>query len=670
MSGSTISTTIHSTVTLGTSGYTSPLTFTSTGGAAPTLSGDAAVKMPVPGGSIENAGALLGATGVSRQGARASNGGSGGIGINLTASGTVDNTGTVAGGRGGLASGYASRGKYYLGDGGTGGIGVVLADGGMITNDGKILGGEGGNYIATYDGYTQEPIYGEGGNGGIGVVMAGGTLLNQAIIEGGVGFEGGAGGAGISVSSAGTVVNTGTIAGGDGGFDKKSRVDGNGGVGAVVAAQSRLTNDGLITGGYGTRSVYYNAGGYGGAGASLKSGALLINHGTVAGGQGGFANVGGSGVVLLGQGTLRNYGEITSSDGAAGVVLRSSGLVANYGTITGGVGSNVNAGRGGDGLDAAAGLRLLNTGSIMAGAGVDGGHAADGVSVSGIGSIENTGYISGSVGGGQGQFYDQGTGGVGIYLEGGTLFNSGTIAGGIDAFGSMQGTLCDAVEFGSLAATLIIAPGAVFDGSVVAPGTSLDVIELTGSSADIGTLSGLGSEFTGFETLDVDAGASWAISGKIFDLLNDGQVNILSGTDLDITGGVIGSSTGIFELTDNATLDIASLWGSTTQIEFLGGTHEDSLVIGNPSRFGLHVASSDFAGPTLEDFKAGDSIDLKRIGSVGLSLNYNSLSGVLQVSSGSGGIVASLQFQNSSLGAGTFGLTSDGATGSLVTLSG
>jgi hypothetical protein len=388
----------------------------------------------------------------------------------------------------------------------------------------------------------------------------------------------------------------------------------------------------------------------------LGSGALLINYGTVLGGESGGNHFGGAGVIMSGNGTLRNYGDVTGGNEAPALTLQNGGVVVNRGTLTGGLGAS-------DGLDAAGGLKLLNTGVVMGGYGPYG-EAGDGADISGFGSVKNTGVISGSAG----DHDYAGTGPVGIYLEGGTLYNSGTIAGGKDTYGVVRDPLGDAVQFGTLAATLIVAPGAVFVGNVVAPGTTLDVIELTGTRADIGTLSGLGTDFIGFDTLDVDAGAFWAISGKILRLDNEGEVDILSGTSLTVTGAVDEVSNGIFLLSGDSTLQIAALRGSATQMDFLGTS--DHLIIGNPSEFGQHIGLPNFAGPLLEDFSVGDSIDLKQIGSVGLSLHYNSVSGVLQVSSSGEGVVASLQFQTSNRGPGNFGITSDGATGSIVTLSG
>jgi autotransporter family porin len=240
MSRSTISTTLHSTVTLGTDGYAPDLTFTSKGGDTPTLSGHSAVVIDAPGGSLNNAGALLGAANVD------GNAGAGGIGIRLTSVGTVDNTGTVSGGRGGsgVDSGFSGPSS------GKGGDGIALTHGGVIKNGGEIVGGEGGTPAVIYK-YGYSYSIGRGGNGGAGILMTGGTVLNQGSIEGGYGFQGGSGGDGVSVSGAGTVVNTGMISGGYGGSNFKTENAGDGGIGAVVASQCRLTNYGLIIGGGG-----------------------------------------------------------------------------------------------------------------------------------------------------------------------------------------------------------------------------------------------------------------------------------------------------------------------------------------------------------------------------------------------------------------------------------
>jgi hypothetical protein len=91
------------------------------------------------------------------------------------------------------------------------------------------------------------------------------------------------------------------------------------------------------------------------------------------------------------------------------------------------------------------------------------------------------------------------------------------------------------------------------------------------------------------------------------------------------------------------------------------------VIIDAASLFGTNVGQSTYAGPLLEDFGAGDAIDFKAVGSAGITLDYTSSPGLLQVASG-GAAVASLVFQNSSLGAGTFHAADDGFGHTIITL--
>jgi hypothetical protein len=50
-----------------------------------------------------------------------------------------------------------------------------------------------------------------------------------------------------------------------------------------------------------------------------------------------------------------------------------------------------------------------------------------------------------------------------------------------------------------------------------------------------------------------------------------------------------------------------------------------------------------------------------------LGLNYSAASGDLQIADSGGNALATLAFQNSTLGAGTFHVASDGAGGTLLT---
>jgi hypothetical protein len=98
-------------------------------------------------------------------------------------------------------------------------------------------------------------------------------------------------------------------------------------------------------------------------------------------------------------------------------------------------------------------------------------------------------------------------------------------------------------------------------------------------------------------------------------------------------------------------------------MSFLAGSE---LMIDKTALFGVNVGSSSYAGPQLQNFAAGDTIDLKDFGFAGAALNYDSSTGMLQLSD-SAGQAASLGFQASSLGSGIFHVASDGASGVLIT---
>ena len=75
------------------------------------------------------------------------------------------------------------------------------------------------------------------------------------------------------------------------------------------------------------------------------------------------------------------------------------------------------------------------------------------------------------------------------------------------------------------------------------------------------------------------------------------------------------------------------------------------------------------AGPTDKvcgDFLSADAIDLKNLALSGATIDsYTAATGLLQLHSGS--TKATLAFQNSSLGSGTFHLAADSGTGTLLT---
>jgi hypothetical protein len=165
-------------------------------------------------------------------------GGNGGMGGNngmlVTPSTPPTNTGSIEGGGGLSLNGFAaSNGNSGGGGGGAGGYGAVVSGTGFtFTNSGtnaSIKGGKGGDGGA--GGNSKNAFGGGGGDGGFGVFLTAGsgpltlnTLINSGTITGGNGGVGGTGGGGTAGNGAGAagvigtgfdlVINSGKIEGG------------------------------------------------------------------------------------------------------------------------------------------------------------------------------------------------------------------------------------------------------------------------------------------------------------------------------------------------------------------------------------------------------------------------------------------------------------------------
>jgi hypothetical protein len=112
-------------------------------------------------------------------------------------------------------------------------------------------------------------------------------------------------------------------------------------------------------------------------------------------------------------------------------------------------------------------------------------------------------------------------------------------------------------------------------------------------------------------------------------------------------------------------LQVAADTGAHSQISFLGSSG-DKLVVDAVGLFGSGVGLGTYTGPLLENFGSVDAIDLKNLPLTGLGAPiYTSGTGLFQLVSG--GVKATLLFQNSSLGSGTFHVGTDGGSGVLVT---
>jgi len=528
----------------------------------------------------------------------------------------------------------------------TGGLGISLASGGIVSNGSgaRISGGIAGILIDGAGGAVANA-------GSITGTAAGGTIINLTRISGD----------GAALLAGGSVTNA--ASGAISGLGARGASDGSGSGVFITGGSGSAANAGRIN------AVAY--------GVALDGGGGVTNTGSIIGGEdgvkiagaiGSVANTGNisatvdDGVALFAGGVVTNAAGASISSGpgfepgpsAAGVfVLNGSGTVANSGKI---VGTKSGA------LLAAGGSVTNRSGAFISG-------ATAGISFTGeSGTLANAGSISASGSGGAGADLEAGgrvsnaAGGsisgsqFGVFITGGsgTVANAGTLSGGTYA----------AKFSGGGTNTLVIEPGAVFVGAVggsTAPGAS-NTLEFAGGSS--GT-SGVGTgQFFNFQTLAVDAGSTVTLNGPntIPTVLDNGTVEIAG--SLDVTTAIDPQSAGIFRLDSGSRLDVAAAVGTNTTMSFISPSE---LAIDDVGAFGSHVGDPlAYAGPLLAEFGAGDVIDLRNFGFAGVTLNPLTPNGVLQVANGSQ--TADLAFQSASLGAGQFHASSDGGTGTLITV--
>ena len=210
----------------------------------------------------------------------------------------------------------------------------------------------------------------------------------------------------------------------------------------------------------------------------LTSGYVLNTSPLIITSTGGVETSGGTAIYgsLAQAWTINNAGTVSGGNvsGSLGVDLRAGGLITNTGLISGYTfGARIRGAAG----------TVTNSSRISS--------HTDGVVLFDGGQVTNMagGQITGSSN-------------VGVYFGGapGTVTNAGTIAGGIDAV-QFVGQFDDRVIFDA---------GAIFRGTVAGGGGN-NTLELAAGTSAVGTLADFGSQFAGFGTIDVDAGASWKI---------------------------------------------------------------------------------------------------------------------------------------------------------------
>ena len=591
------------------------------------------------GGSVTNTGSIIGAEdGILIQGGVGTVTNSGVITATLDDAVAMFAGGKVTNNAGGKITGNGLNGAgVFI----TGGVGTVTNSGSIIGPDhiGILLssGTVTNNQFATITGVLSGVII----NAGPGSVINAGMISSTAPDQAGIDFEAG-----------GTVVNKqgGTVSGGNFGV-------------FISGASGLVTNSGTI------KASKYDGVFLGRDGSSVKNTA----GGNIAGGS--------SGVFLAGNGTVTNAGTLSGT--STGADLQSGGTISNavggsmigadFGAfITGASGAITNSGS----MVSNHAAGLLHGGSLVNKTGGSLSGQSAGVFIQGgVGTVTNAGSIHAATGAGAdiegggsltnaaGATVSGGT--YGVFLSGGsgTVSNNGTISGSSYAVKLADGGTN----------RVVVNSHAVFNGAVGGGSGSNSTLELAGGS---GTLSGVsggsgtatenGSSwfFLQFNAMAVDAGGTWSMTGSnsVAAITDDGTVKVAG--SLNVTGAIDPASTGLFQLAGGASLEVASALGSTARISFASSV----LVVDDFSQFGTAVGMAGYAGPQLQSFGTGSSVDLHGFGfdPSGPSTVYTPLTGVLQLANG-GGQHASLDFQNASLGGSQFSLASDGSSGTLVT---
>ncbi|MPR64854.1 autotransporter domain-containing protein [Ochrobactrum intermedium] len=295
-----------------------------------------------------------------------------------------------------------------------------------------------------------------------------------------------------------------------------------------------------------------------------------------------------------GQGGASLPGGNTASDGGhggrGGDGITSTGAAAtitNAGAISGGNGGNGGrggggadtGGNGGNGGDGGIGVSMATGGTLanVNGASISGGNAGAGGKAPSAPFNPPSWWYKGTDG-------QNGTAGVGVYFSSGdaTLFNAGTISGGVN----QDGSRANAVLFSGSNNTLVLGAGYTFNGKVVAGSSGQNTLVFGGSGTAQFELTGFERRFQGFDALEKRDSSTWTLTGSPETFSDDlgvhgGTLVLTSGAQFNTTDVLIGSAQG-----ESALLEVT---GSGTSLNIsgalnVGGYGDDSLTVENGGR--------------------------------------------------------------------------------------
>src|SRR5579862_42086 len=443
----------------------------------------------------------------------------------------------------------------------------------------------------------------------IGVYIDGGTLLNTGLIE-----SSGNGTLAIKMAASQSFTNQGRVlSNGTAAINGSTNetID-NSGTGSSIQGyryginilSGTVTNAGTIEGASAYRGfgVYEVDGGTvsnastgtiaGASGIGFAAGPGVVeNYGTVLGTS---STGGGAGITFLEGGTLVNNGTTALIRGNTGVRFAGTyaATVDNSGTIEGQIGLGIYA-------DNVLGFSLDNSGLIEGESGVR----------FATGTLDNSGTIKGTTAAG-GYFGVETTGGTVINRHGGYIGGYvGVVFGAAVAhtlvdYGTIEGGSGIAISFGRLNDLLKLGGSYDIIGNV-GGGGGVNTLELSAYDG-AGALSGIGTKFTQFQVIEVDAGANWTFTGN--NTLAAGYTATVDGA-LTNSGYLLNNGT----LIDSGYLDntgtLVNNVGGVAVTVAAGGTLENSCTIeattGTAVSGGTNVTIDNAANARIIGYRYG-----------------------------------------------------------------
>jgi len=315
-------------------------------------------------------------------------------------------------------------------------------------------------------------------------------------------------GANNSLTNSGTLINDGTISGPVEFLSPFGSITNAGLIaGGIALDGGQVVNDGTISGGVKLVSAYGSI-----TNAGLISGNVVMQNGALA----------NTGKILAQVEFLSAYGSITNAGSMTGGIEMQGGIVSNSNP------SSLIYGMSG-GINSTGPTTTFNAGTIKSIAA-----STPGISFGAGGTIINDGLISGRE--------------YGVALNGGTVVNDGTISGEVELQGSTSNLL-------------VFDAGAIFNGAVIASKSASNTLELAEGND---TLSGLGSNFSGFQTITFDSGAAWQLGGNAVAFSNATILNFTAKDTIAISDIFVHSPTtltlnahGVLEIPESSTQTLA-----------------------------------------------------------------------------------------------------------------